>query len=353
LVERGVEVAVVTRRERGSYSELFDVPIYRTGFLDVGVRSSKISHSFTVVPTLRRVLKEGGFDVVHSHNPPAAIPASWCAGRQGLPHVTTMHGPWADVRLHTASRFLCKMVERKALRDADHVTCDSKRLAEDVLAWYGLEVAKVTAIQNAVETDRFSPAISKREARDRLGLSAGDKIVLYTGRFLVEKGITYLLEAIEGIAKETDDVSFLLVGGGFDEHVVSDWLAKTKLQRRVTIIPYVEYERMPSVYAAADVLVQPSLAEGLSRSILEAMACGLPIVATDVGGNPELVSGRNGVLVKPRSAAAIKQALASVLSDDVARAAMGRESRRRAVSEFSVRRRIQSFIEVYDRVCGS
>jgi len=244
------------------------------------------------------------------------------------------------------------MIERKALRGADHVTCDSKRLAGDVLAWYELDAAKVTAIQNAVETDRFSPdAVSKREARDRLGLPAGDKIVLYTGRFLVEKGITYLLEAIEGIAKETDDVSFLLVGGGFDEHVVSDWLSKTHLQRRVTIIPYVEYERMPSVYAAADVLVQPSLAEGLSRSILEAMACGLPIVATDVGGNPELVSG-NGVLVKPRSAAAIKQALAGVLSDDSARAAMGRQSRRRTVSEFSVQRRIQSFIEVYERVCG-
>jgi glycosyltransferase involved in cell wall biosynthesis len=352
LKAAGVDVTVVTRKEKGEYSELFDVPVYRTGFVDLGLRSFKITHAVTVLPTLGRVVKEGGFDVVHSHNPPAGFPASIAAKKNDVPHVMTMHGPWAHVRLNNASRFLCALLEAKTLREADFVTCDSRKLARDVIDWYGIDDSKVYAIQNAVETDRFSPELALRdEARRKLGIESGDRLVLYTGRFLAEKGITYLMEAIEEIAEKRKNISFLLVGGGFDEQMVSAWLAKAKTKDKVITIPYLEYEKMPYAYLAADVLVQPSLAEGLSRSVLEAMACGLPIVATNVGGNPELVSDGNGVLVEPRSSEGIGRALEEVLGDDGRRTSMGRESRRRAVSEFSVEKRIKSFIKLYERLC--
>ena len=119
----------------------------------------------------------------------------------------------------------------------------------------------------------------------------------------------------------------------------------------LTVIPYVPYEKMPYAYLASDLLVQPSLAEGLSRSILEAMACGLPIAATDVGGNPELVSERNGVLFKPKSSHEIAKAIVDLLSDEEKLARMGCESRKVVVSEFSVEKRVESFIKLYKRMC--
>ncbi|MFH1787848.1 MAG: glycosyltransferase family 4 protein [Candidatus Altiarchaeota archaeon] len=351
LLEKGVDVSVVTRREDGEYAEVFEAPVYRTDFLDLGFRSAKITHAVTVLPALKRVVKEGGFDVVHSHNPPAAFPAQIAANKNGVPHVTTMHGPWANVRLNPASRYLCSLLEARTLRDADYVTCDSRRLAHDVIDWYGIDDAKVYAIQNAVEGDVFTPNIaSKSVAREMLGIESEDRLVLYTGRFLVEKGVTYLMDAIDEVVAEVDDVSFLLVGGGYDERAVEKSLAGIKSRDKVITIPYVKYESMPYTYLASDVLVQPSLAEGLSRSILEAMACGLPIIATDVGGNPELVSSENGVLVKPRSAGDIAGAVKTVLSDEGLRARMGGNSRKRVLADFSVNNRVESFMRLYGRL---
>ena len=347
LLKEGVDVTVVTRAERGEYTEVFDAPVYRTDFFDFGLRSAKITHAVTVLPTLKKVVRQGGFDVVHSHNPPAAFPANIAAEKTGIPHVTTMHGPWAKVRLNKASRFLCSLLEAKTLRDADQVTCDSRRLANDVIDWYGLDDAKVYAIQNAVETDVFTPKLaSKEKARQMLEIDSADKLVLYTGRFLVEKGVTYLLDAIDEVVSSLDDVSFLLVGGGYDEHTITDRLRNNK----AITIPYLEYEKMPYAYLAADCLIQPSLAEGLSRSILEAMACGLPIIATDVGGNPELVSSENGILVKPRSGQEIAEAVTSLFEDDALRKRMGERSRGKVLADFSVDMRISSFMRLYERL---
>ena len=351
LIESGVEVSVVSRREKGEYSELFDIPVHRTGFLDLGFRSSKISHMFTVQKKLDGIVGDGGFDLIHSHNPPAAYPAQKTSRRNNISHVTTMHGPWADVRLGSLQRFFATMLEEKVLQDADYVTCDSKRLADDVTGWYGLEPNKVKGILNAVESDVFRPDLSSQsKAREKLGFETSDKVVLYTGRFLVEKGINFFLRGIEDVAAKSEGTSFLLVGGGYDEHVVKKWLGKSGLGDRVTVIPYLEYELMPYAYLASDLLVQPSLAEGLSRSILEAMACGLPIIASAVGGNPELVDPDNGLLVPARSGRDLSSAIRKLLSDGKKLKAMGRASRKRACEDFSVDGRVSSFIKVYENL---
>ncbi|MFH1835639.1 MAG: glycosyltransferase family 4 protein [Methanobacteriota archaeon] len=351
LVEKGVEVTVITRREKGSYAELFDVPVYRTAAFDFGVRQAKIAHSVTVLPKLLSVCQREEFDVIHSHNPAAGFPAVFASKKSGVHHVTTMHGPWADVRIGRATRSLLSAMEGWTLKNADFVTCDSKQLAEFVVGKYNLDPEKVSAIENAVETDRFNPKLcSKKKAREKIGVKTDDKLVLYTGRFLVEKGIDYLVGAVPDVLDKLDDVSFLFLGGGFDEHVVSDWIDNEKLSRKVFNVPYVPYELMPYAYLASDVLVQPSLAEGLSRSILEAMACGLPIIASDVGGNPELVSPENGLLVEPKSSKAISDAIIQVFSSPSKLRLMGGKSREKVEASFTVEKRIQSFIDLYERV---
>lgn len=346
LIREGIDVTVVTRKEAGDYDELFNIPIHRTSYLNLG-RTGKITHSLFVLPTLLGVCKRGSFDLIHSHNPPAALPAFIVSKFFSIPHVLTMHGPWAGVRLNPAARSVCRVLEGFSVKNADHVTCDSNDLKTEMVEEYGTDEKRLSYIPNAVDADFFRPdLVTKEDARKGLGIKTNDKLVLYTGRFLKEKGIDHLLDAVRDVVKSRDDISFLLVGGGAQEHVVKEWLEKNSdLKGKVFVIPYVQYELMPQVYIASDIFVQPSLAEGLSRSILEAMSCGLAVVATDVGGNPELVNEKTGVLVEPKSSRGIAHAISELAGRELK--TIGTDARRMVVEEFSVVKRIEKFIELY------
>jgi len=337
LHEKGVIITVITRNEPGIKKELYDFPIHRTSFLWAGFRESKITHMLPA--TLEAIKKlDDSFDIVHSHNPVAGVSGCIASKLYSIPHVMTLHGPWSDVRQNPLTRAVARVIEGFSVKTSDAVTCDSRALKKDIDSYYDVS-GKTLPIPNAVDTDFFTPkASTKKNARAKLGIKTDKPIVLYTGRFVEEKGLPYLLEA----SKSVDDAHFLLLGGGFDEHLVSSWMKNNPKADNITTIPYLPYEKMPYAYLSSDVFVLPTLAEGMSRSILEAMSCGLPIVATDVGGNPELVKD-NGVLVPSRDSEAIAQALDKVFKNPN----MGASSRQRVLSEFTVEKRLNSFIKVY------
>ncbi len=354
LLNEGVDVSVVTRREKGSYREIFDIPIHRTSYLNLGSRESKITHSIYALPKAYSVCKKEKPDVIHSHNPPAALPATAVGRLLNIPHLLTMHGPWSSVRLNPMTKAAGRFIECRALDAADRVTCDSSALKDEFVRLYGLDEKKLVAIPNAVDTSRFKPSVtSRKKAREKIGVKTDDRLVLYTGRFLEEKGLLYLLDAASGVLNKHDDVSFMLLGGGYDSHLIDEWIQKnSSLKDKIIVVPYVNYELMPYAYIASDVFALPTLAEGMSRSVLEAMACGLPVVATNVGGNPELVSKENGILVEPKNAVQIAEALNKILDDAELVEKMGASSREFAVKMFSVRRRVDSFIRVYEEMTG-
>lgn len=347
LLKKDVDVTVLTRKEEGEYSEKYNTKIIRTDYLKLPLmaRDSKITHSYYASRKLRKLLRLEKFDILHSHNPPAALSAIRAGNR--LQHILTMHGPWAGVRLNPLKRSIARFIEGYAVRNATHVTCDSKALVDEMIAEYSIPKEKLSYIPNAVDTEFFKPG-DKDKAKDILDIKKEGKIILYTGRFLREKGIDVILDAIPAVVKKLPQTVFLLIGGGYDENIVGSWLkSNPRIKDNVRIIPYLSYGRMPYAYMASDVFIQPSRAEGLSRSILEAMACSVPVVASDVGGNPELVNEKTGVLVKTGDHQGTADAVLRVLENDPA--GMGKYAREQIIEEYSVDGRINSFIKLYEK----
>lgn len=352
LIKRGVEQEVITRQVAGVKKELFGIPIHRTKFYDIGFRESAFTHVMPATKKAAELAKKVHFDIVHTHNPTAALTGCYLNRCYGIPHIMTLHGPWAEVRQGLALRLVAHGFESLSVRCADFVTCDSMALQRDVVENYGVKREKTGYIPNAVDTTRFRPNIaSKAVARAKIGLKTKGRVVLYTGRFVAEKGLPYLLEAMKHVLPEHKDVTLLLLGGGFDKGLVDCWLEDNKgVADRISVIPYINYEMMPYAYISSDIFVMPSLAEGMSRSVLEAMACGLPVVATDVGGNVELLKEFGGALVKPRDAGALGGAISKMLDDERGRAVIGRRGREAAVKKFGVDKRADSFMSVYEKI---
>lgn len=345
LDKKGFDIELVTRLEPEMSDELYGFPIHRTKFYDLGFRESKITHFVPATKECKRLLKEKAFDLIHTHNPTAGMTGCKVSKKFGIPHLMTLHGPWASVRQRFYTRALARLIESKTVKCADIVTCDSHALRDEVLKAYKPPEEKIVAIPNAVDTKLFNPDITRNHARAELGITVKEPIVFYTGRFVEEKGLPYLLEAF----KDVRDAHLLLLGGGFDEHLVKDWLARNKAFRAsISVIPYLPYAKMPAAYNACDVFVLPTLAEGMSRSIMEAMACGKPVIATNVGGNPELVSKETGILVEPKSPKALAYNIQKLLSNPGSCAQMGKSARDFAVKNLSVEKRINSFIRVYE-----
>ncbi|MEW6328838.1 MAG: glycosyltransferase family 4 protein [Candidatus Micrarchaeota archaeon] len=347
LVKKGVSVSVITRAEENSKGEIFRIPVYRTGFAYLGFRESKITHSIFALPTAFLVFSRERFDVLHSHNPPAALTATIISKLFRTPQLLTMHGPWAGVRMNPLTRLLGRLIEGLCVHLADRVTCDSRALIEEMARIYKVKSGKLAYIPNAVDVSIFKP-LDKKKAREKLNLETGGKIILYTGRFVREKGLPFLLDASEEIFRRNPGSRILLVGGGFDEHIVKNWIEKNpKFAKSIRVLPYARYELMPHVYSACDVFVLPSLAEGMSRSVMEAMACGLPVVATRVGGNPELVQKDTGILVEPENPAQLSGAVCELLGNEKKSKLFGKRAREFIAKNMSVEHRVGAFLKIY------
>jgi starch synthase len=345
LDKLGIDLELVTRLEPSMEAELYDFPIHRTKFYNLGFRESKITHYFPATKEAKRLLTEKKFDLIHTHNPTAGMTGCKLAGKFGIPHIMTLHGPWASVRQKFYTRALARHIEKKTVNGADIVTCDSYALKDEVLRNYGVGKDKVVAIPNAVETNIFSPDIGRDHALKELKLDINNPLILYTGRFVEEKGLPYLLEAF----KNVEVAELLLLGGGFDEHLVKNWLLKNpKMKERIHVIPYLPYAKMPYAYNACDLFVLPTLAEGMSRSIMEAMACGKPVIATNVGGNPELVSNETGLLVEAKSPEGLAYNINKLLKSSATRSKMGKAAREFAIDNLGVEKRVQSFLTIYE-----
>lgn len=342
LARKAVDVSVVTARERNLKGELLDIPITRVSYPYLGFRESKMVSAFSMA-----MRDYGDFDVIHSHNPPGAIAAMGLAHRREIPHLLTMHGPWADVR-GALFRQMANVFEGLALRSADRVTADSDSLRLRLIGKHKIPESRITTIINAIEPEIFRPRL-KKAARKALSLPSDKKIVLFTGRFVKEKGIDVLLDAIPSVGKE--DFLFLLVGGGFDETLIDSWLRENP-GAPVKKIPYLPYERMPMLYNAADAFVLPSYEEGMSRSVLEAMASGTPVVASDIPANREVLEKGNGAIFEAGNSKDLAEKISGLLSDEKKSKIIASNARKFIEKNATVKERVRRFMQEYKRLAG-
>jgi glycosyltransferase involved in cell wall biosynthesis len=264
--------------------------------------------------------------------------------RFGLPWIAVSHG----VTNEGPKMRLYWFVDRLIIRYADRIVAVSGARRQ-ILEAEGCPPERLVTIQNAVELP-VSETVDVTGIRAELGLDVVRPVVAAVGRLSPEKGHSYFIEAMAEVAKAIPEVRGLIVGDGQEEQPLRSRAQALGLGETIRFAGY--RRDMNRIYPAVDLVVLPSLSEGLPMVALEGMAHGLPVVGTRVGGIPEVLDdGVSGLLVPPADAGALAQAIVMLLRNPALRLTMGRAGRERVEFQFSLRTRAERMLSVYRDVC--
>ena len=235
--------------------------------------------SFMISSFLKTKFKKNQ-DIVHAHNIPAALAMKTATGKK----ILSLHGIYSQQidQLHgVTTGNISSKYEKDALTWADAITVISKE-AYDYYTNLGY---KVFQVPNAIDISSFSSDMDRRYSNQ----------VIFAGRLSHEKGVDLLIEIAQKLPIETN---LIILGSGPEEKKIQEL---TKTQKNVHFLGYQSKEKTISLIHGSDVLIQPSLNEGISSTIIEAMACKIPVIATNVGGNQELINEKTGFLADSSS----------------------------------------------------
>ncbi|MGN6431116.1 MAG: glycosyltransferase family 4 protein [Gaiellaceae bacterium] len=286
---------------------------------------------------LYRLLRRQRPDVLHASSSKAGVIGRLAAVAARVPvRVFTVHG-WAFSAHSGAASALYRWADRIAGRATTATICVSQRERADGLRARTCRADRTVVIPNGVEVDAY-PQASLESAVPRL---------IAVGRLAAPKDWSTLLSALTSLDSEAF-TELAIVGDGPERERVEDELARRSLEGRVRLLG--ERDDVPRLLAEADVFLLASRSEGLPLSVIEAMAAGLPIVASDVGGLKELVrDGETGVLVPPGDPVALAEALRPLLANRELRRRLGRAGRARAKALFDLSGFRRAHLELYRR----
>lgn len=251
-----------------------------------------------------RRLRAERFDcVLASWGYPDAVAAGWFARRLGIPCVVKLHGSDLNVQATFAPR---RWQIRRTLRKAAGVVAVSRALAAKAVA-IGADAATTRVIYNGVDGALFARG-SRAEAREQLGLG-GSPLLLYVGNLKASKGCLELVDAFPAVLAAHPGARLVFVGAGPDREALLARARAPVCGGMVDLVGAIAHAQLANWFRAADLLCLPSFNEGVPNVVLEAMACGTPVVATRVGGIPEVVPAYAGRLVPVHDRAALEQAL--------------------------------------------
>jgi len=225
----------------------------------------------------------------------------------GVPVVAM--GVGSDV--HSIGDRISMMHTRALLRQADYLLAISGDLRNRMIAM-GAPPEKTSILLSGCDHSVFYVR-DRLEAKRKLGIDPASEAVIYIGRMDVKKGLRELVEAAASLRQARAHLQVYLVGEGPDRLVIESVIHANNAGSYIHVLPECAFDEVAVWMAAADLVTLPSYMEGCPNVVLEAQASGRPVVATNVGGIPEILSDERGRLVPPRDAAALAQALASVL----------------------------------------
>lgn len=212
----------------------------------------------------------------------------------------------------------------------------------------GFKKAKVEVVYNGVDTEKFSPGSVPDEARKRFHINREDVVVGTIGRISPEKGFEYLITAIRDVVVEYPQVKVLIVGNGNEEYrrYLQGKINEAELSSNIMFTGF--YGNISLILRCLDIYCLPSLSEGFNRSILEAMSCQLPVIASNVGGNIEVVQdGVNGLLVPPGNSERLAAAIIKLLKDREKAQNLGLEGRQFIKKNFSTEKNVEGIEKLY------
>ena len=317
-------------------------------------RSMSVRKDALALAELVRLFRRVRPDIVHTHNPKPGIYGRLAARLAGVPVVlNTVHGLFAAPDDAFMRKAIVYGLERFAT-----ACCQAEMVlnAEDLTALRrtGIPERKLVMLGGGVDVERFRPRSPSfvTEARKALGFGDDRVIVGLVARLVWEKGLRELFAAAEVLRQTMPEVVVVVVGPSDSEK--SDGLRPADLRAAEALGNVVflgERRDVEALYPAFDLFALPSYREGLPLSAMEASACGVPVVATDIRGCRQVVHhGVTGLLVPVRDAGALVDAIGSLARDRGRRQAMGQAARRRAEAEFDQRRVVSDTLKIYSRL---
>lgn len=293
-----------------------------------------------LVRTLRRLHPA----IVQSHGARSNVYTRLAARYVGVPIVfSTVHNSLFDYEVAGWRRALYVLAERLTSPLADRILSVSEAIARDLVARYRIDAARTAIVRNGIDAWAFRPARERSVVRAELGIADGRRVIVMAGRMTPQKGWDVLLEAAARLAPARTDLAWVLVGDGPLRPALTRRAAELGVAVRFTGAR----SDMADILGCADVVVLASRSEGLPFTLLEAMALGKPVVATRVGGVPEVVEdGRTGRLVPRDDPAALASAVAGVLDAPDARV-MGARGRTRVETSFTLDGMVRAVERLY------
>ena len=313
------------------------------GFETVTMPYVEGKKNFRFLLDLIKVTRKLKPDIIQSHLWLTNLYASACGAVLHVPVVATFHSNNPiETKYEMLSLKLIHLLSTRVIT-----------VSEPQIRHYGFSPgsAKVAVIMNGTELadgngNKCAPA---EETRVRLGLKESDRVLICVANLRPVKGHVYLLRAMESLARRHGNVRLLMLGEGELREELTARVREYGLENHVSFLGYRDDVR--DLLCLADIFVCPSLSEATSLAILEAMAAGKPVVATNVGGNSALVDdGVTGFLVPPGNADALGERISLLLSDRELADRLGREARAKAEKRFTVDTMIKAYDDLYERL---
>ncbi|MCC7158976.1 MAG: glycosyltransferase, partial [Ignavibacteria bacterium] len=228
------------------------------------------------------------------------------------PHLSM---PWgSDILVEPDKSFVVKRIVNKVMKTCDHVQCDAEFVKQKIVNDYGLKPDMITVFPWGIDLSMFKMN-DRVGARKELNINPEKFVIIFNRHLEPIYGVNYLLEAYKNFSAGKEDVLLLMISDGSQKVSVLKFISDNELEQKVTILGRVPNCELPALLSAADVYCSPSLSDGTSLSLLEAMACGLGLVVTDVPAIMEWVNKDNGLMVRKEDPEGLRTAFEKYYKD--------------------------------------
>ena len=367
LLKNGYKIYVVTGSNQAQDVQVN--PNLNVSFLKIP--RTPIVKSFMLAAAsnhkLQSVRNAANVDITHPQlplTPNFAVPNNF-----GKALVCTVHSTWKGEaeairgepysRLNANEKFLVsfnsflRFFEEGMLRRARKIIAVSHFTKWELTNYYKIPASKIQVIHNGVDINKFKPAADKRKVKAELGLNPDDLAIVSVGRLYARKGLFTLIESMPAVTKRFPNAKFIISGKGQSDemHKLIAHAEKLGVKDNIVFTGYYPDKKLPKLYQAADVFAFSTFYEHHPFAVLEALATGLPVVTTTVGGIPETIeSGKNGFLVKPFNPEQFSDRILYLLEHPVEAEEIGAKARKTVEQQLDWRIVVKEAMKVYDDV---
>jgi len=355
LMQKQFDPMVLTHRNYTEKNYVYDgIRVRCYDSVNIGFRLG-IPYAIPQINSLKTFLesiKSSDLIHVHGHPYPSSLIAAKIAKRYSKPLVLTQHNTfiaYAGIVWDHVEWLNDYAIGKQVLKEADKIVVVSNATKNYVLS-LGAKPEKTEVLHNGVDLNRFRPLTGiKDEMRRKLGITKDLNVVLTVRRLVYKNGIDTLIESAKKAVKQNPRLVFIVVGKGPDFEEIKEKIAQLGIQKNFRLTGFISDEALPLYYNAADFFVLPSKSgEGLPLVALEAMACGVPVISTNVGGISEIMNEDYGKLVPPNSPEALADAILDFSQRDFS--VLKKDLRKMVEQKYSWDRNVEKLVEIYEEL---